>query len=339
MPTVTTRLSDAVIPEVYLSYKTDESPEKSTFMESGVVVTSAELTASAATANVIDHTPFWKDLDADVEPNYSTDDPDVKSSPGKVSSGQFATRTSYLNKSYSTMDLVAILAGSDPMQRIRNRFGAYWTRQWQRRLIAQSVGVMASNVANNSGDMVLNLAIETGNSATSANLFSRAAFTSACFTMGDRGEEIMAIAVHSVVYKRMIDNDDIDFIPDSKGNMSIPTYLGRRVIVDDMMPVVAGTTNGFKYTSVLFGGAAFGFGEATPAVPVEVWRDPAAGNGGGMDVIFERKTQIIHPFGFNWTETTVTGQSPTLANLRAAANYTRVTARKNVPLAFLVTNG
>lgn len=341
MTTTSTRLSDAVIPEIYLSYEADNSPEKSVFFESGIVVNTAELNAAAAAASKTFHVPFWKDLDAGAEPNYSSDDPDVKASLNKVTSGQFVARKAYMNQGYSTMDLTSELAGSDPMRHIRNRFGTYWTRQWQRRAIATAVGIMASNVAQDSGDMVKDASIADGAAAASANLFTRANFIDACFTLGDRGEEIGAIAVHSVVYKRMLNNEDIDFIPDSQGKMSIPTYLGRRVIVDDGMPVVAGGTSGFVYTSILFGSAAFGYGKATPDVPMAIVRDELAGNGAGMESIIERTNWIIHPFGFSWTENTVTapGISPTNANLRVAANWDRITDRKNVPLAFLKTNG
>jgi len=336
------RLSDAVVTEVYMSYTADNNPESTVFFQSGIAVRNAMLDEAADDKGFKVHVPFWKDIDPSIEPNYSNDDPADHITPNKIGSGEFQARKSYLNQAFSAADLVKELAGSDPMKRIKNRFGTYWQRQWQRRVIAMLVGVAASNVANNSGDMVVDVSIADGNNAAAGNLFSRTNFVNACFTLGDQVTDIKAIAVHSVVLKRMTTNDDIDFIPDSKGDLTIPTYLGRRIIVDDSLPVVAGATSGFVYTSILFGEAAIGYGEGTPEVPVEMERDMTAGHGGGVETIMERHTWMIHPFGFNWTETTVTGPglSPTLANLRLAANWTRATQyRKNVPLAFLKTNG
>lgn len=245
----------------------------------------------------------------------------------------------YLNQGYSSADLSGEIAGSDPMQRVRNRFGRYWERQWQRRVIKMLNGILAGNVANNDGDMVNSIATEDGGNAGDSNVFSRKAFTGAAFTLGDMFESTSAIAVHSVVYKRMVDNDDVEFIPDSQGNLTIPTFLGRRVIVDDGMPVVAGSTSGYKYTSVLFGAGAIGYGEGQAKMPVELSRVAEAGNGGGIETLWERKTWLVHPFGYRWTEDTVSGQSPTWANLENPANWVRVVDRKNVPIAFLVTNG
>jgi hypothetical protein len=245
----------------------------------------------------------------------------------------------YLNQAYSAADLAGELAGSDPMQRIRNRFGRYWQRQWQRRTVACMQGILADNVANNDGDMVNDIATEDGNNATADNLFSRSAFTGAAFTLGDQFESTSAIAVHSVVYKRMVDNDDIEFIPDSQGRLTIPTFMGRRVIVDDGMPVEAGGTSGFKYTSILFGEGAIGYGEGSANVPVEVDRNPLQGDGGGVESLIERKSWLIHPFGFA-IDATPAAQSFSLAELRAAATWSRVVdSRKNVPFSFLVTNG
>ncbi|MFK3945626.1 phage coat protein [Pseudomonas fulva] len=343
----TTRLSDAVIPEVYADYQAENTPEKTAFFESGVVVRNPMLDAKANTGGQEIQIPFWRDLDASVEPNASNDDPADMASPNKLGSGLQKARISYLNQGYSAADLVVELAGSDPMQRIRNRFGTYWQRQWQRRIIASAVGLLADNEANNDGDMVYDGA---------AGLWSRQAFTSAVFTLGDAFGQLSAIAVHSLAYKQMVDANDIDFIPDSQGNLTIPTFMGQRVIVDDSMPATsAGDPATITTTAVLFGAGAFGYGEGTPEVPEEIERQARAGNGGGVETLWERKTWILHPFGYQFTgdditkranlrgrtgaDTTLDEFSPLLADLRKAANWNRVVDRKNVPIAFLKIKG
>ena len=335
----TTQISDVIVPAVYMSYTAVDSPEKTAFFDSGVAVRNPMLDTALDEGGMQIDVPFWKDLDSTVEPNYSSDDPTQNASPQKVQAGEQLARKAFLNQGYSAADLVVELAGSEPMQHVRNRFGTYWMRQWQRRVIATALGVMNRNIASESGDMVLNAALETTVGVSDANLFSRGAFTGAAFTLGDMFGEIGAIAVHSIVAKRMIDNDDIVYVADSKGALTIPTYLGKRVVIDDQMPVIAGTTSGYKYVSILFGAGAIGYGEGSPKVPVEIEREARQGNGGGVETLWERKSWLIHPFGYKFTSTTVSAQSATLANLKLAANWQRVIERKNVPLAFLITNG
>ena len=336
----TVRLTDVVIPAVYESYTANDSPEKTAFFESGVATRNAMLDAKANEGGDQLKVPFWNDLDADAEPNLSSDNPGSSATPNKLTSGLQVAQMAYLNQAYSTADLAGEIAGSDPMQRIRDRFGRYWMRQWQRRTIACLQGVLADNIANDSSDMVEDVSIADGNNATADNLFSRSAFTGAGFTLGDMFQSTSAIAVHSVVYKRMVDNDDIEFIPDSEGRMTIPTFMGRRVIVDDGMPVEDGATSGNVYTSVLFGEGAMGYGEGSATTPVEVERSALQGDGGGVEILVERKSWLIHPFGMRITAgTTPTAASFSLAELRAAATWDRVVERKNIPLAFLKTNG
>lgn len=336
-----TLLSDVFIPEVYLSYQTVDDPELSAFYQSGVAVSKPFLEQAANSGGSIVHIPFWNDIDPTKEPNYS-DDTTTQATPDKIVSGNQLARNAYLNYGLSSADLSAELAGSDPLLHVRRRFSTYWIRQFERRVINSLLGIAAAYP-----DMVENIAIEDGDSADETNVWSRKAFTSAAFTLGDHFQSTSAIAVHSIVYKRMVDNDDIEFIKDSTGSLMIPTFMGRRVVVDDSMPVVAGTASGFKYTSILFGSGAVGFGSGTPRVPAEVHRAPASGNGGGIETIWERKTWLCHPDGFHFNSTAMNGGSAsdpagvsaTLADLRTVSNWTRVVPRKAVPVAFLVTNG
>ena len=334
----TTRISDVIIPEVYLSYDAVNSPEKTAFFESGVIARNSLLDGLATDGGETFSIPFWKDLDSSVEANLSSSDPAVIATAQKILTAKQIGRKTLLNQWYSNSDIASELAGSNANQHVRNRFGTYWMRQFQRKLIAVTNGVLANNIANNSGDMVVNVASESVAGQSAATKWSRSNFTSAIFTMGDAADSISAIGVHSAILKQMIDADDIDYIKDSLGALTIPTFMGKRVIVDDGMTVTAGTTDGFKYTTVLFGQGAFGYGEGTPLNPVEIDRSAKGGNGGGIEDIGERKTWLIHPFGHQINGTPTAEGGFTNAELAVNTRFTRVVDRKSVPVAFLVTN-
>lgn len=334
----TVQLSDIIDVKVFQDLPAVNSPEKSAFFESGVVTRNALLDNIATAAGKTAELPFWKDIDATVAPNLSTDNPATLATPDKIVQGEQIARKAFLNKGLSAADLASELAmGSRAMDQIRARVDAYWLRQWQRRLIASCNGVLADNVANNSGDMVINVAAEATGSQTATTKFNRDTFTDAVYTMGDAADALRAIAVHSSVMKQMVKNDDIVYIPDSLGRLTIPTYMGLRVIVDDGLPVVAGTTSGFKYTSVIFGEGAFGYGDGAPVMPVEVQREANQGNGAGVETLWTRKTWILHPFGYQNTGTPAS-VSFSLSELGADAAWSRVVERKNVPISFLITN-
>jgi hypothetical protein len=335
----TTKLSDIIDVTVFRDLPPVNGPEKTAFYDSGVVTRNALLDELASSAGKIAELPFWKDLDGSVELNYSDDDPTNEATPQKVVQGEQIARKAFVNQGWQAADLASELAlGPRAIDQVRNRTDTYFTRQWQRRLVATTNGIIADNVANDSGDMVVDVASESISGQDSSTRFNRDAFVEATNTLGDRYDELSAIAVHSTVYSQMVKNDDIDFIPDSEGNLVIPTYLGLRVIVDDGMNSEAGSTDGFKFTSVLFGAGAFGFGVGNPEVPVEIERYADQGNGGGIETLWVRETYVLHPFGFKVTGTPSNGITYTLNELEGAGSVDRVIERKNIPLAFLITN-
>lgn len=334
----TTRLSDIIDVKVFRDLPQVDGPEKTAFFDAGIVTRNGLLDEIASGPGKIVELPFWNDLDGSVEVNYSTDNPASSATPQKINQGSQIARKAFVNQGWQAADLASEMAmGGTAMEAIRARTDRYFARQWQRRLIAACNGLLADNVAANSSDMVVNVAAEATGSQTADTRFNRDAFTEAAFTMGDAKSGLTAIAVHSAVHKQMVKNNDIVYIPDSQGQLTIPTYMGLRVIVDDGMTVTAGATSGFKYTSVLFGAGAFGYGVGSPEVPVEVDRGAAAGDGGGIETLWVRNTWLLHPFGFQQTGTPA-GVSFTNAELQAATSWARVLDRKLIPMAFLVTN-
>lgn len=348
MPVV--RLSDVVIPEVYMGYQALNTPELTAFWQAGLVVRTELMDTIARTGGKTGTLPFWKDLDSNIEPNMSNDDPDDKAVPNKVGTGTMTYRKAFMNQGYSSMDLIGELSGSEPLQHIRNRFGTYWARQYQRRLIASLKGLLADNIANNAGDMVVNISTETGDAAR----FNATSVVMAAGTMGDAldANGFAAIAMHSAIRTKAVLDQDIIFIPDAQGKLTIATYKGMRVVVDDAL-IYSGTANTANavYMTVLIGtgfwgfgseiGSCFAAGEGVPMTPVAVERDERAGNGGGMETIWERKTTILHPYGWSWTDPTgadaLTEFSPVLTDLAKAAPWTRVVDRKQAPIAFLLS--
>ncbi|MGO1541405.1 MAG: hypothetical protein ACTHXB_07220 [Luteimonas sp.] len=322
---MTTRLSDIVEPAVFTEYVVENTAEKSALVQAGVMVRNAhvqaQLTAGADQFTV----PNWRDLGND-EADIVTDDPDVESTPGKVAAARVLVRKAFLAKSWGAMNFASELSGSDALVQIQRRVTAYWERQLQRRLVASLNGILASNIANDDGDMV--------HGDGSAN-FSAAGVIDAAHTLGDSLRDVTAIGMHSDTYANAMKADLIATLPDSQGGF-IQTFRGLGIVVDDGMPVdTSGDTP--VYTSILFGPGAVGYGIVPPRIAdgTAIEQKEASGNGGGQQVLHSRNNLAIHPGGFSWVEDTVASESPSIAELAVADNWSRVYERKNIPLAFL----
>lgn len=338
MSSVTTRLADSVVPEVFNSYMTKDTVQTMAFYGTGVLRSDAEMARNLAGGGLTFKVPFWKDLD-DTESDTGSDDPDSYAIPDKLGSGTDIARRQFRTKGWSAAKLTQEIAGSDPMKRISSRTGAYWGRQFDDICIATARGVFASNVANNGGDMILDVSTDAVGAPAAGELFNATNFQNTLQTMGDAKSELNLVVMHSVVHTRLALNDLITFRPDSEGKVWHDYYEGKRILVSDRVTKVVGV-NRIRYHTYMFGPNAMGWAESPPASPVEVQNKPDAGDGAGIETLWTRRQFGIHPYGIKWTEANVGGDFPSNAELRLAANWLRVyPERKQIPMALLITNG
>lgn len=328
---------------VLLSYQTQDPVEKTAFFNSGVLAPTPYAAEIAAGPSNIANLPFWKAIDSSVEPNYSNDNYEDVAVPRAVETGIMMARVAYLNEGFGQADLTVELTSTNPLESVAARLDNFWQRQAQRRLIATALGIYNSNIAASDDYHVQNDMV-----VTSADGFDAIPFIDATATMGDalqgeNGQTLGVIAMHNYVYTQARKKQLIDFIRDADNNTMFPTYQGYRVVVDDSMTVL-GTGADRKFISVIFGAGAIGYGEGQPTTPLEYERAASRGNGGGVEVLWTRKTWLLHPFGYSFLSAKITGNttetpavSPSWADLADASNWRRVVDRKNVPLAFLVT--
>lgn len=368
-----TSVTDVVVPEIFTPYIQQLTEEKARLIQSGILVVNPLMANLLAGGGNTFNIPSFKDLDND-EDNVSSDDVSDQISLtnnarfGAGNDGTFATIDGTLafldsvplktgtaqeiavrlsrNNSWSSADLAAQLAGADPMQSIASRVAFYWSRRLQAAFIATYQGISKDNGANDSGDYSNDIAGATF--VDGVTNFSAEALLDAAVTMGDSMEDLTGILVHSIVFNRMQKNNLIDFIPDARGETQIATFLGREVIVDDGMPNgtaavrgdgTAGAAGVFETWLFGAGQGQIGFGSAK--VPTETERKPAAGNGGGQEILFSRVEWLIHPTGHAYIGTSPTGGpgNSTAANdLNNAGSWNRVyTERKQIKFARLIT--
>lgn len=334
------RISDVIVPQIFTPYVQNLTMEKSALVQSGAVAVDAAISQLLSGGGLTFNVPAFKDLDNDAE-NVSTDDPGQTAAPKKIGTLQEIAVRMNRNQAWSSMDLTAQLAGADPMEAIANRVAAYWTRRLQAAFIATMSGIFADNAAAPTGGdthLINDLTRDVkGVSFTLGTTnFTAENFIDAVTTMGDAMGELSLIAVHSIVYSRMQKNNLIDFIPDATGQVNIPTFLGRRVVIDDAMPSNTGV-----YESWLFGGSVVRFGSASPEVPTEVKREALTGNGSGQDILINRVQWGMHPTGHQYIGTPANGgpdNTATANNLAAAGSWRRVyPERKQIKIARLIT--
>lgn len=336
----TVQLADVYVPTTFNRRAQQAQTELNAFVASGVAVADPLINQQFAAGGNIGELPQFNGITAG-EPNYSTDVPGSAAVPENISSSKQLVRSASRNNHWATMDLARELADADPMAAITGRVGHYWAVDDQTRLINSMSGVLADNVANDSSDMLYQPGVAGTDSAAAvvdADRISSEAIARAAQTMGDHSTKLRAIAMHSIQRTRLAIQDLIkEHRDNATGRLMFETYLGLRVIVDDSLPLTVGA-NRTLYTTILFGENAVSYGSGKVETPSEVTRDALSGDGGGQTIISSRVNTIFHPNGGSFLSASVAGQSATYAELLNAANWDRVVARKNMPVAFLQVN-
>ncbi|MGB2063504.1 MAG: hypothetical protein ACPHUL_00015 [Marinomonas gallaica] len=335
----TVRLSDVQFdPDVYLSYLQEDRTDKNAYIASGVATTNSQLQSRASGEGDVTTIPYWNDLDIDSE-NISSDDPDEYATPDKITTDKMTAARVHINNAWQTANLVSSVMGSeDPMRQIASRTNAYWQNRFAARVQATTLGIYLDNAAG-SGDMIFGVAVEDDNNVTDATRFSYEGFIDAHATMGESSSELGLLGIHPKTMAQLRKQNQIEFIQDKDTGIMIPTYNGLRVVEDKKLPVIAGSTSGNKYVSVLYRQGVIGYGEGTPKRPVATEFDELAGNGAGVETLVERKQWIIHPEGYSFDPSAAGADGgPTVAEVGAASAWTRKFQRENIGMAFFVHN-
>lgn len=329
------RLKDMLVPEVWARYQQQYLLEKSRIIRSGIVSSDGGISAKLAEGGLTFHVPSYQDLDPEDEENLSLDIGADSGVSGIGSSQEIQVRLSR-NKSFGSADLVSALTGSDPLNAIQNLVGNYWERRLQRTALAVMGGVFANSALadddyHKQNDLIHDIsgdAFKAGETDITSS-----AFIDSTLKMGDEMGALTNVCMHSLVYGSLQKKNLIVTIPDARGEINIPTYLGRRVIVDDSMP------NDGKgvFDTYLCGDNVIGLGLGQAKVPVAISRNELANQGGGEEILTTRVEWCLHPRGYAYKGATPVSGPANNVLLQAGSWQRAWQDRKSIRMVKLTT--
>ena len=332
-----TAVADIIVPTEFERYAIERTAELSRFGESGIVEMAPEFDELAQGGGREVKMPFWKDLSA---PRQILSD-SSSLSVNKITSDQDIARIHNDAQVWSVNHLAKVISGDDPMQAIVDLVAGYWSRTDEALIISCLKGIFASA---SMADNLLAIHSESIAVQKASTRLNGATFVDACAKLGDAADVLTAVAMHSATEAYLRKLDLIDFIPESEGKAMLRVFQGRRVIVDDSLPVRAGLTDGQVYTTFLFGRGAFAKGVAPlDGAPlqggfgtegVELARVPLDSD----IVLINRRRYILHPRGVKFTSAAVAGDSPRNVELVNGTNWSRVWESKNVRIVAVTHN-
>ena len=323
--------SDIIVPEIFTPYLIEATTQRDAFLSSGVVQPMAELDASEG-GDFINVPFFSANLSGDFE--VLTDSSSL--TPGKITANKQVGVVLHRGRAFESRDLAALAAGADPMAAIATKVAAYVANQRQKDLIKCLEGVFGG-LTSNTGAAFIDLSFDkTGQTALGPRQVAKARAL-----LGDQGDKLTAVAMHSAVYYDLVERKAIDYITNTEarlstaatgastinaiagsiasayaGDNSVPTFMGLRVIVsDDLAPTSS------NYPVYFFTAGAIASGEQM-ALRTETDRDILAKS----DAMAIDLHYCYHPIGAKWGTTV----NPTQAQLATIGNWTKVYETKNI---------
>lgn len=326
--------SDIIIPEVFTPYVIEQTTQRDAFLASGVVQPMAELNATEGGDFV--NVPFWKaNLDGDFEVLSDS----TSLTPGKISADKQVGVILHRGRAFEARDLAALAAGADPMAAIGAKIADYVAHQRQKDLLSCLAGVFGSIGSNSSSAAFFALSIDGESGDTPTNLSPRHV-AEARSLLGDQGDKLTAMAIHSKVYYDLVERRAIDYVTEADarlsgsatdfsggsiagayGNPTVPTYMGLRVIVSDDVQVDGSSPNQ-EFATYFFTQGAIASGEQM-AMQTEVDRDILAKS----DAMSIDLHYCYHPVGAKWAVSTV---NPTRTQLSTVGNWSKCYETKNI---------
>ena len=203
-------------------------------------------------------------------------------------------------RAFEARDLAALAAGSDPMAAIGQKVGEYVANQQQADLYKCLEGVFGSLTGSDTPAFDALRFDTSGATALGPRQVAKARAL-----LGDQGDKLTAVAMHSACYYDLVERKAIDYVSTADargttttqsggsmalaygGDVNVPTYMGLRVIVSDDI-----TNSSGNYACYFFTAGAIASGEQQ-ALRTETDRDILAKS----DAMSLDMHYIYHPVG------------------------------------------
>lgn len=317
-----TSLSDLIVPEIFAPYFQVRTSEKSAVLSSGIAESSPQLASYATGAGQTFHLPFFQDLGGVDNVIQEGTNIDVENITAEQEVAVVLNRAKAWGASY----LSRVTTGEDIMNRIGNLVGDWWARRHQAVLLSV-LNAMFRHDAAGTGTAQWGKIRDSHLLDKSTDPFEASFIIEAMGKLGDASGQLSAMVMHSAIYHSLSKNDLIDYERDSTVGVQFPTYLGKKIIVDDAC--TSERANIFRTYLFNNGAIQYGQGAVPPRDAVETDRNTL----GSEDILITRQRMIFHPRGFKWigginpdNDTSLTA-STSLIN---PSNWTKVIEDKQV---------
>lgn len=318
-------IADIIQHDIITSGDILESSEKQTFVSSGIFGTDTDITSSISgqkkgTTIEVDYL-----VEPDfIEPEYG-DDSNTDITAQNIAEDMFRAAIIFPNVAFAEKSIVKVLRAhaneNDGLEALINYIAKYWDKYKQRQAFAMFKGMIADNIANDSGDLIEAIATPF-------------TFDSAVDALAKRGDNMVTgmdhVFMNSTVYAARLKAGQIEQVKEEETGVVISSWNGMRVHVDNILAPVATKSLTIFAKSGAFVEAMIDM-DANGMKSLEYDRDAKKGHGAGSTEVISRVGGLWHPSGWDYTKASQAGVSRNLAEAALPANWDRKISAEQSP--------
>ena len=343
-------------PEVFGSYvERVPSEKKSELARSGVMGSNpgAKKALAGGTGSLYARVPYFGRIKGDTSQN-NNGSTDISSTGTTTFSQGFVTASrmdSWTEKSFSTN----ITSGVDFMDNVAKQIGEYKLEVKQAMLLSILAGIFGMDTegetvaAKAAKEFVekhtYDISAEKGTAALVGETTLNTAIQQAC---GDNKSVFTLAVMHSKVATNLENLKLMNHLTytDKEGitrDLTLCSWNGVSVLIDDGMPTEKGTDGTVKYTTYILGKGAVILDEIGDAVPYEMSRDPKTT--GGQDTLYVRDRYLCGAEGISFEKPSTLTGSASNADLAEGDNWciindgTAAVPHKSIAIARIISKG
>ncbi len=350
-----TKIANLWVPEVIQEAMAEPVVDRTAFIDSGVVASNSEVVAAASGPGTDISIKYVIDPDHADQLQQEDTAPEMR----KITSGSqraaIFNRVSPLGATALSGIISGIKPGGDILSVLLSKIQGLRKRQRHRLVISALSGLFDVTAAPNAVTgafkaLRYDAFSETGASPSSDYLIDTTKLLYALALLGENKDFMIdgAIVMHSAIEAALVDQEQIDVVRNSEGQIVLRQWKGMQVFVSDKL-VRNGGVSGKVYYTFLCGRGSIAMGDK-PQVVTDVAGEVAALQLDLRDIaknnvaIYDRTRFICHPQGAKWDPEAgvpaAADAGPSNAELEDDANWALGAADiKNTRIVCLRTNG
>lgn len=229
-----------------------------------------------------------------------------------------------------------ITGGVDFMANVAAQVAEYWDNVDQDTILAILDGIFAMNDTTKNKEFVSKHTTDISGDATNNTIDGTTVNTATNKACGKNKKKFTLVFLHPDVATNLENLRLLKYLTytDKEGvtrDLSVGTWNGKTVVVDDTLPTeeVENSGNPYtKYTSYILGDGAIDFANVGVEVPEEMDRN--AEKNGGQTTLYSRQRKVFAPKGLSYEKKNQASNSPTDAELKDGTNWTLVHSGESV---------